>query len=301
MLGEASSTTNSQLRRRNVNPKSVKFDFIQPKVIGIQEEQEGSIMSQPIPQQEPQLAGFFDLSVTGIFNGFLNGQDGKFEKPVDNSEAVKLATRTISGDEAVLLAPALIENLEMMESHLKKIQINEIIIAAIKIKSLIPKMSIKDPQNFGKFSVCEHSNIALPSSCFHLSESLIYLINKLPKDSQSDAVTQIFDFDFKGSKTLDEFIKEKKSEIAQPLYECSVEVSRFKELLYNTSPTLNASLTNISIKLIVDQLIELKKENKQIQLAKNDLTSVLWMPSIQSIRNRIGKIIEALSEILEKL
>ena len=42
------------------------------------------------------------------------------------------ATRTISGREADLLAPELFKNLEMTELVQERIQINEIIIAALK-------------------------------------------------------------------------------------------------------------------------------------------------------------------------
>ena len=270
----------------------------------IQEEQESFIKSQSTPQQTPQSAGFFDLSVKGIFNGFLNGQDGKFEKPVEDSESVKLATRTISGHEAVLIAPELFKNLEMSESRRKRIQINEIIIAAVKIRSLIPNMLVKDPQNSGKFSIDESANIAVSATTFHVFNSIDLLIKTLPEEHQNqfDVSKQVFGFDFEGSKTLDEFINEKESEIAKHLRKGSAEVSRLKKLLYCTTSTSNVKLNSISIKFIVEQLDELKQEyEKSREVEIVHLKGPILSHHGYYYHRRFSKIMEKLGEILEKL
>ena len=215
ILCDASSISNSQLRRRNVVSKSIVADKMKREVIDIQVEGESLIIPQPAAHPTPQPAGLFDLLVSSVF-ACLPEYFSEIQIPEDDNKPLKLATCTISGDEAVLLAPSLFENLEMMESRLKRIQINEVIVAAIKIKSLIPKMSVKVLQNSGKFSIDESSDIAVSATTFHVFNSIDLLIKTLPEEHQNqfDVSKQVFGFDFEGSKTLDEFINEKESEIA---------------------------------------------------------------------------------------
>ena len=53
-----------------------------------------------------------------------------------------------------------------------------------KIRSLIPNMPVKDPQNSGKFSIDESSNMALSATTFHIFNSIDLLIKTLPEDHQ---------------------------------------------------------------------------------------------------------------------
>ena len=305
LLCKASSIANSQLRRRSFDSKTIKDDVMQPEVNQIQEEQESFIKSQSTPQQTPQSTGFFDLSVKGIFNSCLNGLKRKTKEPAEYYDPVKLATRTISGREADLLAPELFKNLEMTELRRKRIQINEIIIAALKIRSLMPNMPVKDPQNSGKFSIDESSNMALSATTFHIFNSIDLLIKTLPEDHQHqfDVSKQVFGFDFEGSKTLDEFINEKESEIAKHLRKGSAEVSRLKKLLYCTSSTSSIKLNSVSIKLIVEQLDKLKQayEDSKVAQFMYFRNRLIRIHNILYYHGKISKIMEKLGEILEKL
>ena len=300
-LCEASSISNSQLRRRNFDSKS-KVDAAQREVKEIKEGQDDYIMSQQTLQQEPQSAGYCDFLIAAIFGDCSTVQkEIKEQEPVKVSAPVlvKLATRNISGNDAVLLAPELFKNLDMMVSNLEKIHINEITIAAIRFRSLEPNLDIEVPSSPCTIIVDEFSNMTFNAITLHVFDSITLLIEKLRKDAQFDVVKQVFDFDFKGSKTLNEFIKEKESEIAQPLEECSAEVARLKKLLYCTTSTSNIKLNSISIKLIVHQLYKLNNEIQELQFML--VKSSNQTNSIHEIHKRIGKDMEELSEILEKL
>ena len=302
ILCEASSISNSQSRRRNFDSKP-KVDTAQREAKEIKEGQDGYTMSQQTLQQEPQSAGYYDFLIAAIFGG-VSTEQKEIKEPVKVSAPVpvKLATCTISGNDAVLLAPALFKNLDMMVSNLKKIHINEITITAIKFKSLEPNLDIEIPSSPCTVYVDEFSNMTLNATIFHVFDSINLLIKKLPDDAQFDVVKQVFGFDLEGRKTLNEFIKEKESEIAQPLEECSAEVARLKNLLYCTTSISNIKLNSISIKLIVNQLHKLNKVYEQIQELQSMLVkSSNQTNSIHEIHKRIGKIMEALSEILEKL
>ena len=305
MFHEASSTAESQLRRRNFNSNSIEVDTTQREMNKIQEEDDSFIALQSTPQP----AGFFDFMASEVF-ACLTDRTEQLEEakePMDDSKPVKLATRTISGYEAVLLAPALLENSKMLANNFRRIETIETLIAAAKIKSLVPDQVVKldwEPESYVPAFRFEENEGSAPDSSEFIAESIAYLIKTLKKDSQNDTLNQINNLNF-SLVTLDEFIFEKKSEIAGILDECTAEICRLKHLLHSSSPTLTAKLTVGWLHRIIDRLnylfcsffrfSELKVE------AYKSLFKQMMTNHINTYRDRIGLIIENLAIILEKL
>ena len=299
-----SSTAESQLRRRNSKSNSIEANTMQREMNKIQEEKDSFIDPQPTPQP----AGFFDFMASEVFACLTDRteQIDEVKEPLDDSKPVKLATRTISGYEAVLLAPALLENSKILANNFRRIETIETLIAAAKIKSLVPDQVVKldwEPESVPAFRIEENEGSAPDSSEF-IAESIVYLIKTLKKDAQNDTLNQINSLNF-SLVTLDEFINEKKSEISKILDECATEICRLKHLLHSSSPALTAKLTVGWLHRIIDRLNYLfcsfYRLNELKVEAYKSFFKEMMTKRINTYRDRIGQIIENLAIILEKL
>ena len=287
---ETSTQTNCQLRKRNCS-KSSEDATKQIEASSVQEEKE-SIVSP---------SGYLDW----IFSNLIE-QEQEFKTPGDDSFPVKLATRTISGYEAIILAPALTQNKDMLATNLRRIKTIETLMAAAKMKSFITNNNLikldEQPITYSNIFEFEENERFVPDSNNLMADSIANLIKKLPKQVQTDTLNQINNLDF-DRISLDQFVNEKKSQISDILAECAVEICKFKVLLHSTSSVLSAQLTAGWLHLIVDRLAVLNWSSKRVrELKAAEFNSFFKQKTnINFHRDRIGRILENLAIILEKL
>ena len=125
-----SSVQSSQLRKRNANAKAASAGHeavFHQQAASEAKEEIGSVVHS-------QSNGYFDYFIPGFFSSSIDDQKQEIKAPVDDSERVKLATCTISGYQAVLIAPVLLENLGMLKSNSKRIKNIQIVMAAVKMR-----------------------------------------------------------------------------------------------------------------------------------------------------------------------
>ena len=123
------------------------------------------------------------------------------------------------------LFPVLIDNFNLLELISQTIEANEIIIAAVKLRSLVPLM---------KFSMSRISLNRVINVQGSLSLNLLYctpailtcaswifssLFFSLPEVHFVSSMHQIVGFDFNGNRSLDEFVAEKEAEITNEFVE----------------------------------------------------------------------------------
>lgn len=287
---ETSTQTNCQLRKRNCSKASEDAATRQNEANSVQEEK-GSIAAP---------SGYLDW----IFSNSIE-QEQEFKTPGDDSSPVKLATRTISGYEAIILAPALTENKDMLETNLRRIKTIETLMAAAKMKSFITNNNLikldEKPITYSNIFEFEENERFVPDSNNFIADSIANLIKKLPKQVQTDTLNQINNYRI----SLDQFINEKKSQISDILAECAVEICRFKVLLHSMSPVLSAQLTAGWLHLIIDRLAHLDWSSKRVrELKEAEFNSFFKQKTTNNInfhRDRIGRILENLAIIFEKL
>ena len=217
----------------------------------IQEEDDSFIALQSTPQP----AGFFDFMASEVFACLTDRteQPEEVKEPMDDSKPVKLATNHFRLRNSFTCTRPL-ENSKMLANNFRRIETIETLIAAAKIKSLVPDQVVKldwEPESVPAFRFEENEGSAPDSSRF-IAESIAYLIKTLKKDAQNDTLNQINNLNF-SLVTLDEFILKRKSEIAGILDECSAEFVRLKHLLHSSSPTLTAKLTVGWLHRIIDR------------------------------------------------
>ena len=188
-----SSVQNSQLRKRNLNAKAASAGH--EAVFHQQASEAKEEIESVVPAQSN---GYFDYFIPGIFSSSTD-QKQEIKAPVDDSKRVKLATCTISGYQAVLIAPALLENLGMLESNSKRIKNIQIVMAAVKMRSLVPDqvidLSKKTP--FAYKSTKDCSELILPTTDTYIVGSITFLLNSVDhREDRADILNQVNSVDF---------------------------------------------------------------------------------------------------------
>lgn len=299
--------SNSQLRKRNVGPKPA-LDESGSEVVD--EPAQMSLLNDE--NEEPPQSGYFDslftfaASVSGIAKSLGEADTSNFKAPRDDSEAVTLATRTISGYEAVLLAPALLEHREHLQSALTSIKTAETVIAAFKLHSLVPNLVIdSQPKKYfdewnSEYSYKEEAEELTPTtSKMILNDLLVTLMKPLPEELNEIIQSAPID-------RLDGFVAEKEEEIEYTLFKSTAVICELKSLFYSTSPTLSTALTPGWLALIVAKL-DLIHENyealREYQKEEYEQPSgkMPYGSNVPWYRYKTGKAIQILGAALEEL
>ena len=206
-------------------------------------------------QSRPLAFGSIFSSVARAVDS-VNTVIAQINSHLHESEPTILPTGPISVAEANALVPKLLVHLEVLQPALTTIKTNEIVIAALKIHSLIPDYVIVDSESGSAEQISKPENelneMSVPTSRSLLINILRDLIKKLPQESKISAINQI---EFFGSyEFLDEFIAEKEAEIAQKLADSVNSIIQLKLLLSSTSDSLSGTFTADSLALITSIL-----------------------------------------------
>ena len=303
--------SNSQLRKRNVGSKPAALDEFCSEIVD--EPAQTSLLKDE--NEEPSQSGYFDflfsfaVSVSGITTAVGEADVPSkivFKAPRDDSEAVTLATRTISGYEAVLLAPALLEHRDHLRSALARIKTAETVIAAFKLRSLVPKLVIdSQPKKYfdewnSEYSYKEEAEELAPTTSTKiLNDLLVTLMKPLPEESKVSIQGMPVD-------RLDGFVAEKEEEIEYTLFKSTAAICELKRLLYSSSPTLSTALTSGWLALIVAKLDLIHESYETLRgYQKEEFEQhsgkMPYGSNVPWHRYKTGKAIQVLSSVLEEL
>lgn len=202
------------------------------------------------------------------------------------SKTIKLASGQIPVTEALALLPQLLMHFNVIESANTIIKTNEIIIAALKMRSIIPDYIIDEedpdekefkrligPLNFNSFQAAfseikfikPYLQLALkskkknvPTYYTLLSNHLENLLFRLANESNISAIDEIKNFDFNGPKSLAEVVAEKESEMAQALADSLESVRQAQAILRSNSQASPDAFTSSSLAVICVTVDEIK-------------------------------------------
>ena len=242
------------------------------------------------------------------------------------SKTIKLASGPIPASEALALLPQLLVHFNVIESANTKIKTTEIVVAALKMRSLVPDYIIdeEDPdekelqsligqRHFNSFQAAFSEiefikpflRLALkkknvPSYTSLLIYHLENLLFRLASESNTSAIDEIKNFDFNGPKSLAEVVAEKESEMAQVLADSVESVRQVQTILRSNLQASLDTFTSSSlavISVIVDEiktlLAELESPESEPE-KKAELEKKLIF-----FKYKTALVIEKLAEVLE--
>ena len=214
----------------------------------------------------PQQPNFFGSLVSGI-REYL-------KTPRDDSLPVQIGGRTISGYEAVLLAPALIELHPKLSAALDSIDINENMISAIRLRSLVPDYVIDAAELTAKRKMV-YSHYRLPTSRERIIDLLDRNLDSFVVTQNIAALNQIGNFDFNGSVSLDEFVANKEARIAMKTAELLEISCQIQQLLKLDAPTSTETLPPLRLRLnfIKRELGDMSCHYKRFQVCQERIHS----------------------------
>ena len=190
----------------------------------------------------------------------------------------------------------LVEQCELLKSATDTIEANEIIIAAVRMRSIIPDYII-DIENFRLDSESEYIDRKARTSRMHIIDSLNRLIRALPQEAFASALNEIIAFDF--SESLDEFSAQKEAENAQKFAE-SVAIIRQIQRIFHSNSLISPENLNLDILLnIVNDLNYINLHYASIVRYQNDECpknqSMKFMAIYQKLLNdRLKKLAQVL-------
>lgn len=210
-------------------------------------------------QSRPRIFDSIFSSVARAIDS-INTVSAQLNAPLHESAPTILASDPISVAETNALVPKLLVHLEVLQPALTTIRTNEIVIAALKIHSLIPDYVIVEENSASESGRAEQiskpedelNEMSVPNYRTFLINFLHDLIKKLPEESKTSAINQIKSF--YSYQFLYEFIAEKETEITQKLAESVHSIIQLKLLLSSTSETLSGTFTANSLALITSIL-----------------------------------------------
>ena len=224
-------------------------------------------------------------------------------------ETINQATGSISVEEAMALVPDLHIHLEVLQPSLIILETNEIIIAALKARSLIPDYVIEedpatDYNSYSSDSIDsedEMTNMTFPTFRSYFIDFLKSLLKKLPKASRYSAINQIANFVFT-EESLDEFITEKEVEKAELLAEAVTNVQQLRALFQMNSSPSHGSFSLDNLLNIVNDLHYINLEHIGIiryQIDRDSFNdSINYKPIFQRLlRDRVQKLAQYLETL----
>ena len=201
-------------------------------------------------------------------------------------------TGAITTAKAVSLAPTLLDQLAGLEESLEAIQTSQMVMAAIKMRSLVPDYTVDIPKKTGTVSSSEDDSEdektrgksddedgntsqedsdsdsdsdfePILTSRAILVNSLNSLIKSLPRAYRDAALNQIAAFDFSGSQAFEEFLEHKEKESAIKLNESITAIHSIQNILQSNSVAKSLSVDLLA--RIVSQLDSLQDEYEELQ------------------------------------
>ena len=257
------------------------------------------------------------------------------------STSSSLVSGTITAATAVSAAPTLLNHLAGLEAALESIKTGQIVLAAVRMRSLVPDYIIEvRASQEGEISSSDDSDekssetlksksksesesedidsddsdsddLTVPTSRALLVNSLNSLLKNLPSSAaHNSALDQIAGFEFDGHGSLDEFLGEKEAEAALKLSESIDAIRQIQRAIHSKSQETDESpvtLTANSLARIVAKLDDLQDEYEELQelqkLAQSSKSSkrTRAQKQLPESRSKIAKIVQKLAYILDEL
>lgn len=171
-----------------------------------------------------------------------------FSKPLGIRKNIhNSCTRTV----IALPIHELVEQYELLKSATDTIEANEIIIAAVRMRSIVPDYII-DIEHFRRDGDSEYLDRKSRTSRMHIIDSLNRLIHALPQDVFTSALNEIVAFDF--NESLDEFAAQKEAGIAQKFAESFAIIRQIQQIFHSNSSISPENLTLDILLNIVNDL-----------------------------------------------
>lgn len=216
----------------------------------------------------------------------------------------RLVRGAITAAAAVNLAPHLLGHLAGLEDTLEGLRTDQIVLAAVRMRSLVPGYTVKtatgaevassssddeeaekkkktardkaaaagaggsdsssSEESSSNDSDSDSDELVFPNHQSILISSLNSLLKSLPSASRDEATEQIFGFDFGGPKSMETFLAEKDVEAARKLEESLATIRSIQGILRSNSPA-PAPVTVSLLSRIVAKLDNLEDEYEELQ------------------------------------
>ena len=215
----------------------------------IEELRDSNVTENVVKSDSPSAYSALPSAPCPLYNSRMLGLLKIFRPPLYGSSSVRIDDRIIADHEAVELANALIAYDQKLSAASSSIRMNEIIVSAIKLRSLIPDYvinidSIRESRSNRNRSDGKRS-FEIPSSRQLLINSINFaaepLIDYWPK--YEAALEVVVNFDFNGEKSIDELASEKDAENVQKTAESFEIISKIQQILQLKSPIPSENFT----------------------------------------------------------
>ena len=275
------------------------------KLIDATEEKETQFAeteSQQPPADSPKSSKSFFYGLSKAFDVLVNGP------PPAETDFVNLPSGIVPENEILSVIPVLIDNFNLLELISQTIEANEIIIAAVKLRSLVPhevfnvanivKSRYQRPRKPEPESFVLHAR----NSHVRILDFLESLFFSLPEVHFVSSMHQIVGFDFNGNRSLDEFVAEKEAEIANEFVEVIPFIGQIKEALRLSSSISPEKLTAEKLYAIVYNLHCIKSRYGSIISFKTpECSEKDFAKNTSVLRKIMRELVLNLAEILATL
>ena len=262
---------------------------------------------------KPSQTDYFDSLFTSAVSKTVQQAFGATGSAQEDPELIKLATRTISVDEAVLLVPVLFEYYHFLKSALENIEIIEIVVAAIKLRSLVPDGLIEIELNskrclqdwkMNNTNAKAAQSLTLSTSNSLITNSIKAMLKTLSEESKERALNEILGFNFISCSLID-FVAAKEAEITGILKRSTAVILKLKTLLFSTSSNVKKNLTTGWLALVAYKLESVREAYGNFLKARNDAREDSLDETAVSVlrwsRARVGEMIQLLAAVLEDI
>ena len=227
-----------------------------------------------------------------LYNSRMLGLLKFFCPPPFGSSSVRIDDRIIADQEAVELANALIAYDQKLTTASSSIRVNEIIVSAIKLRSIIPEYVI----NFDSISESksDRSNgkraFEIPTASQLLINSINYVLEPLidywPK--YEAALEEVVDFDFNGEISIDQLASEKDAETSEKTAESFEILSKIQQILQLKSPIPSETFSTTLLNRVNYSLSRMSGYSRLMQKYQIKAQSGPQYKKIEAVKKWIG-------------
>ena len=269
------------------------------------EELSDPIVAENVDQSDGTLtpeppAPFYNPTILEFLNLLTPSRNG--------SGSVQIDDRIIPNDETVDLANALIAYQPELSAISDCIKVNEIIVSAIKTRSLVPDCVINVD------SIRESKSDRLNGKrLFELASARQLLVNTINFAAEplidywpkyEAALEEVVNFDFNGEKSIDELVAEKDAQNVQKTAESFEIISKIQQILQLKSPISSEKfsttlLNSISLNLIF--MSGLLDSMQKYQIVAQEGTQSKKVKALRKWLKRYNDLNEHLQEVINSL
>ena len=216
------------------------------------------------------------------------------------NEEMKLKTkftRSFSRDEAILLAPTIFGEFNVLQEASDKIRTNEILIAVARMRSFVPDYRIDSE------IINQKKANNIPTS----RDIIIEAINTNSLLLSPDALKRVADFDFVQPNSFDIFVAELEGEIAQAWSQAIESINKMKIAYVSTTPLLTEKFSSESLVNLLTNLKSLQfKYSEFLRMLREYDTStrsekIITICFAYVYKGYVNEYIHKVVDILEKL